>query len=70
MPIAPDFDLRQHAERSGKDLRYFDQEANERFFPYAIEPAAGATQDNVCDFSSTRMTEETVNDREASGLEA
>ncbi|UCG40889.1 MAG: glycine--tRNA ligase, partial [Acidimicrobiia bacterium] len=25
-------------------LRYFDQEANERFFPHVIEPAAGATR--------------------------
>ena len=39
-----DFDLRQHTEFSGEDLRYFDQEANERFFPYVIEPAAGATR--------------------------
>jgi glycyl-tRNA synthetase len=39
-----DFDLRQHAEHSGKDLRYYDQEANERFFPYVIEPSAGATR--------------------------
>jgi glycyl-tRNA synthetase len=39
-----DFDLRQHAEFSGKDMRYFDQEANERFFPYVVEPAAGATR--------------------------
>ena len=30
--------------RSGKDLTYFDQEANERFLPYVIEPAAGATR--------------------------
>ena len=39
-----DFDLRRHAEHSGKDIRYFDQEANERFFPHVIEPAAGATR--------------------------
>ncbi|HSR44218.1 MAG TPA: glycine--tRNA ligase [Acidimicrobiia bacterium] len=39
-----DFDLRQHAEHSGQDLRYYDQEADERFFPYVIEPAAGATR--------------------------
>ncbi len=38
------FDLTQHAEFSGQDLRYYDQEANERFFPYVIEPAAGATR--------------------------
>jgi glycyl-tRNA synthetase len=39
-----DFDLRQHSDSSGVDLRYFDQETNERFFPYVIEPAAGATR--------------------------
>jgi len=39
-----DFDLRQHTEFSGEDLRYFDQETDERFFPYVIEPAAGATR--------------------------
>lgn len=39
-----DFDLKQHAEHSGQDLRYFDQEANERYFPHVIEPAAGATR--------------------------
>jgi glycyl-tRNA synthetase len=36
-----DFDLRQHAEASGEDLRYFDPETEERYFPYVIEPAAG-----------------------------
>ncbi|MDE0375851.1 MAG: glycine--tRNA ligase [bacterium] len=39
-----DFDLRQHSKASGKDLRYFDQAAGERLFPYVIEPAAGATR--------------------------
>ncbi|MFA5311290.1 MAG: glycine--tRNA ligase, partial [Candidatus Omnitrophota bacterium] len=36
-----DFDLRQHGEHSGKDLRYFDDAAKERFYPYIIEPSAG-----------------------------
>ena len=39
-----DFDLKAHIARSGKDLTYFDQESNERFVPYVIEPAAGATR--------------------------
>ncbi|GBE21895.1 MAG TPA: glycine--tRNA ligase [Actinobacteria bacterium] len=39
-----DFDLRAHAEASGQDLSYFDDESGERFFPYVIEPAAGATR--------------------------
>ena len=37
-----DFDLRQHAEHSGRDLTYFDEQAQERYFPYVIEPSAGA----------------------------
>src|SRR5688572_8359981 len=36
-----DFDLRQHSEVSGKDLSYYDQERDERYLPYVIEPAAG-----------------------------
>ena len=39
-----DFDLRAHAEASGEKLEYFDQAANERYVPYVIEPAAGATR--------------------------
>jgi glycyl-tRNA synthetase len=41
-----DFDLRQHMEWSGKDLRFFDDQATDpeakRFLPYVIEPSAGA----------------------------
>ena len=37
-----DFDLKRHAESSGKDLSFFDEETRERFVPYVIEPAAGA----------------------------
>ncbi len=36
-----DFDLKQHAEYSGKSLTYFDEEANEHIVPYVIEPALG-----------------------------
>jgi len=39
-----DFDLKTHSEHSGTDLSYFDQEANERWVPYVIEPAAGLTR--------------------------
>ncbi len=39
-----DFDLKAHAEYSGEDLTYFDPATNERFTPYVIEPAAGATR--------------------------
>jgi glycyl-tRNA synthetase len=37
-----DYDLMQHAKFSGEDLTYYDQENNERYVPYVIEPAAGA----------------------------
>ena len=36
-----DFDLKQHAEFSGKDLRYQNKITNERFFPFVIEPSGG-----------------------------
>ncbi|MCA5894917.1 glycine--tRNA ligase [Isoptericola sp. NEAU-Y5] len=39
-----DFDLKTHSEHSGKDLSHFDQEKNERWIPYVIEPAAGLTR--------------------------
>lgn len=37
-----DFDLKQHAELSGQDLSYFDQEHDRRYVPYVVEPALGA----------------------------
>ncbi len=42
-----DFDLRQHSEYSGKDLTYFDDESNERYLPYVIEPSAGADRSTL-----------------------
>ena len=36
-----DYDLTQHQNVSGKDLSYFDQETNERYIPYVIEPSLG-----------------------------
>ena len=39
-----DYDLTQHSNASGTKLEYFDQAANERYTPYVIEPAAGATR--------------------------
>src|SRR2546427_12085328 len=36
-----DFDLKAHSSKSGEDLTYFDQEKEERYTPYVIEPAPG-----------------------------
>jgi glycyl-tRNA synthetase len=39
-----DFDLKAHSAASGERLEYFDQSTGERYVPYVIEPAAGATR--------------------------
>jgi glycyl-tRNA synthetase len=39
-----DFDLTTHSKESGVDLSYFDQNKNDRWTPYVIEPAAGLTR--------------------------
>ena len=36
-----DFDLRQHAQFSGKDLMYFDSTENKKYYPHIIEPSGG-----------------------------
>ncbi|HKE53341.1 MAG TPA: glycine--tRNA ligase [Actinomycetota bacterium] len=36
-----DFDLKAHEKASGQDLTYFDQDRDERYHPYVIEPAVG-----------------------------
>ena len=37
-----DYDLKQHQQYSNQDLTYFDQERNEHYVPYVIEPSLGA----------------------------
>jgi glycyl-tRNA synthetase len=37
-----DFDLKAHQTTSGQDMTYFNQETNERYVPYCIEPSLGA----------------------------
>lgn len=36
-----DYDLTQHQEHSGQDMRYTDPETGEKFIPYVIEPSLG-----------------------------
>jgi glycyl-tRNA synthetase len=36
-----DFDLKQHEQFSGRDLKYFDEVSGERYLPYVIEPSLG-----------------------------
>ena len=37
-----DYDLNCHIKQSGESLEYFDQETNEKYVPYVIEPSLGA----------------------------
>ncbi len=39
-----DFDLRNHSEKSGKDLNYIDPITGERFIPHVIEPTFGLSR--------------------------
>ncbi|MEY3387650.1 MAG: hypothetical protein RI944_423 [Actinomycetota bacterium] len=39
-----DYDLKTHSQASGKDLVFFDQESNEKYIPYVVEPSAGLTR--------------------------
>ena len=37
-----DYDLNQHQKTSGEDMTYFDDETNEKYIPYVVEPSLGA----------------------------
>ncbi|MFA5118324.1 MAG: glycine--tRNA ligase [Candidatus Omnitrophota bacterium] len=56
-----DFDLRQHAQYSGKDLSFFDDAAKERFYPYIIEPSGGIDR-SILAFLIDAYNEEQVKD--------
>jgi len=64
-----DFDLRQHQEHSGRDLRYYDHERNEHYTPYVIEPSAGADRATLA-FLCDAYREEVVRKGEEGGKEA
>ncbi|MBE6871127.1 MAG: glycine--tRNA ligase [Ruminococcaceae bacterium] len=60
-----DYDLTQHQNTSGKDLTYFDQEANERYVPYVIEPSLGVERSVLaflCDAYDEEVVDEAKND--------
>ncbi|MCR5619758.1 MAG: glycine--tRNA ligase, partial [Lachnospiraceae bacterium] len=37
-----DYDLTRHQETSGEPMEYFDDELNEKYIPYVVEPSLGA----------------------------
>ena len=42
-----DFDLKQHQNHSSKDMTYFDDEIQERYIPYVLEPSGGADRSTL-----------------------
>ncbi|MDD4279508.1 MAG: glycine--tRNA ligase, partial [Candidatus Sumerlaeales bacterium] len=61
-----DYDLKQHIEHSNakKGLMFFDQERNEHYIPYVIEPSAGADRGTLA-FLCDAYREEAVEGKEA-----
>ncbi|MEG0876031.1 MAG: His/Gly/Thr/Pro-type tRNA ligase C-terminal domain-containing protein, partial [Oscillospiraceae bacterium] len=37
-----DYDLTQHEKVSGQDMKFYDQDKNEHYVPYVVEPSLGA----------------------------
>ncbi len=60
-----DYDLKKHAEHSGKELSYFETESKRRYVPYVIEPAAGADRATLaflCDAYDEEVVDKEKND--------
>lgn len=57
-----DFDLREHARFSGKELTYFDEDSKTRISPYIIEPSGGVDR-TVLAFLVDAYREEEVRGR-------
>jgi glycyl-tRNA synthetase len=62
-----DFDLRRHAEHSGERLDYFDQSTGERYTPFVVEPAVGATR-TMAAFLLSAYDEDVINDEKRTVL--
>lgn len=56
-----DYDLKQHAKFSGKDLQYQDPVTLEKFFPHVVEPSGGCDRGTLA-FLVDAYHEEMVND--------
>jgi glycyl-tRNA synthetase len=62
-----DYDLKAHAEASGRNLTYFDDKTRERYVPYVIEPAAGADRATLA-FLVDAYREEDIRERKRTVL--
>jgi glycyl-tRNA synthetase len=60
-----DFDLKAHQMASGQDMTYYDQETNEHYTPYCIEPAVGVDRiflTALCDAYDEEVVDAAKND--------
>jgi len=53
-----DFDLKQHAQFSGKNLKYKDKVTQEEFYPYVIEPSGGVDRGTLAFLTDAYHQEE------------
>lgn len=53
-----DYDLKKHAEHSGKDMQYFEDETREKFVPYVVEPSAGVDRSVLAFLCEAFQTDE------------
>ncbi len=60
-----DYDLTQHQNVSGEDMKYFDDTKSEKYIPYVIEPSLGADRvvlAYLCSAYDEELLDETRND--------
>ena len=60
-----DYDLTQHQNTSGEPMDYFDDEINEKYIPYVVEPSLGAdrvTLAFLCEAYDEEVLDEEKND--------
>ncbi len=60
-----DYDLTQHQNTSGESMDYFDDETNEKYIPYVVEPSLGAdrvTLAFLCEAYDEEMLDAEKND--------
>ncbi len=59
-----DYDLTQHQNTSGESMDYFDDETNEKYIPYVVEPSLGADRVTLA-FLCEAYDEENIGTEEA-----
>ncbi|MCF0258636.1 MAG: glycine--tRNA ligase, partial [Erysipelotrichaceae bacterium] len=59
-----DFDLTAHQNTSGQSLEYFDQESNEKYIPYVIEPSVGVER-LILAVMSEALDEEQISEKDS-----